>query len=553
MLLTVSKIYCPVYYVGVTNLVLSGATQKMRNVALRDRTISALLHDMAAQKPSSPFLHQGDRNWTFAEVERSANRFANALLGLQVAPGEKLAIMMPNSPQWIFAWFGCARAGVVYVPINLDYKGQILEHQLKTADVSILLVDAQYLDRLADIVGRLPELKLIIIAGEEGERLQTPITQIPLTQMRSASDHDPNISVRHTDPHAIAFTSGTTGPSKGALATHCHVVTFAIDAARTTALTSEDRVYSSGMPLFHALASWLGVLPALIVGGQYMLAERFSASRFWEEVENFGATLALGVFTMPPILLKQPPRPGDADVPLRRFYLAQRNDEFEKRFNCRLLNTYGQTETGAVSFTPYGEEPRQGSCGRINTANFEVKIVDDDDNECPVGAAGEIVVRPRHPFAMMTEYYNMPAATAAAFRNLWFHTGDNGRLDEDDYLYFVDRKKDAMRRRGENVSSYEIESVVNTHPKILECAAIAVPSPIAEDDIKIVVVSKVGETLTPQDLWKYCDQNMPRFWVPRYIEFRSELPKTPTLKVQKYLLRDHSVGTEIFDREAHSP
>jgi crotonobetaine/carnitine-CoA ligase len=291
------------------------------------------------------------------------------------------------------------------------------------------------------------------------------------------------------------------------------------------------------MPLFHAVASWLGVVPALLMGGRIAIVPRFSASAFWDDCRRYQADVAHGIFSMVPILMKQPPRPHDADQPARRFYFARVDEAFEQRFNCRIVEVYGATETGVVTMTPPGNPRKIGSCGKPNDATFEVVIADENDAPVQPGDVGEILVRPRRPFAMLTAYYNAPDATAAAFRNLWFHTGDNARADADGYLWFVDRKKDAIRRRGENISSSEVEAVLNRHPGVLECAVVAAPSELDEDEVKAVVVLRPGTSTTPDDIWAFCDAEMPRFWVPRFIELRAEMPKTPSQKIQKYLLR----------------
>jgi crotonobetaine/carnitine-CoA ligase len=306
------------------------------------------------------------------------------------------------------------------------------------------------------------------------------------------------------------------------------------------------------MPLFHAIASWLGVLATMAVGAQCLVVERFSPSRYFDDVRQFGATIGHSIFSMVPLLLKQPERPDDGNSGLRCIYLAQRNPVFEERFNCKIHEVYGQSETGIVTCAWPGETAPAGSCGHANEETYDVRIVDETDNPVPPGTVGEFIVRPKNPFGMMNEYFNMPQATVEAFRNLWFHTGDNGRIDDDGYFYFVDRKKDALRRRGENISSFELESVVNQHDKVLECAAIAVPSPLGEDDVKIVVVLQPEQQLTAQELWMHCEKHMPRFWIPRYIEFRENLPRTPTQKVEKYKLRGGENAGITYDREAKS-
>lgn len=522
-----------------------------QTLELEHRTVCKLIRRAVQLYGDRPLLRFESQRWTFSDVARRANQFAAFLSKLDIGPGDKVAIFLPNCPEWIFAWLGCAQANVIYVPINTEYRGDILVHQLSKADVSAIVIDGSYIDRIPVVLEHTSTLKTLIVVGGQTSEVAVPNLDIlDYSEVDGCSDEDPGLEILHSDPHAIAFTSGTTGPSKGALAPNGHAVTFALDTVRTMALQDGEKIYNSGMPLFHSLATCMGLLPALITGSEYWLLTRFSASRFWPDVHEFGATVALGIFTMPPLLLKQPPSGDDSNVPLKRFIVGQHNEDFTQRFNgCGLLNAYGQTETGCVTLIPYGEEPRMGSCGKVNSETYEVRIVDDNDNEVPVGVAGEILVRPRLPYVMMTEYYNMPSETNIAFRNLWFHTGDSGKFDEDGYMYFVDRKKDAMRRRGENISSYEIEGVISRHEKVLECAVVGVPSPLGEDDLKAVIILKDGETASHEELWEFFDENMPRFWVPRFIEFRSELPKTPNLKIRKYTIREQGNIGDMKDRE----
>ena len=519
--------------------------------AREDSVLGDLLRRAAERYADKVFLEFADGSRTFTEQHRAAKRVANGLGELGVGAGTKVAIMAVNSLAFVDAWFGAACAGAVYVPINTDYKGDILAYQLANAEVTHIVIDAPFLARLDAVLTQLPKLRHIILTSPLSERSQVAragIERSSLAGLMSASDRDPGIHPAPSDPLAISFTSGTTGRSKGVLASHAHVITFARDWIRSTDFVEGQAIYTC-MPLFHAIASWLGVLPALINGGRIAIAPRFSASAFWQEVRRARADVVHGIFSMVPILMKQPPRADDADQPARRFYLAQVDEAFERRFNCRIVEVYGATETGIVTLTPAGEARRAGSCGKPNSATFDVMLADDNDEAVGVGTVGEILVRPRHPFAMLTAYYNNPQATVEAFRNLWFHTGDNARADADGYLYFVDRKHDAIRRRGENIASFEVEAVLNRHPDVLECAVIATPSAVGEDEVKAVIVLRDDADATPADLWAFCDEHMPRFWLPRYIELRRTLPKTPSQKIQKYLLRSGTDAGEVFERE----
>lgn len=513
--------------------------------------LGRLLRSAAARHGDRVFIECGGISRTFTETDKVANRVANWLADQGVGPGAKIAIMAANSLAFIDAWLGVARAGAVYVPINTEYNGDILRYQLDKADVTHIVVDPHLLDRLEAVAAELSKLVHVVLTHPSPDRLHRLPGRIAvslLTEGMNGSDADPGVQIASSDPLAISFTSGTTGPSKGVLASHAHVITFARDWIRCTDYGPGQTIYSC-MPLFHAVASWLGVVPAMMNGGRLVLAPRFSASGFWDDVRRAGADVAHGIFSMVPILMKQPPRHDDADQPARRFYFAKVDEAFERRFNCRIIEVYGATETGVVTMMPSGQPRRIGSCGKPNAETFDVMIANEVDQPVTTGEVGEILVRPRHPFAMFTAYYNNPEATADAFRNLWFHTGDYARADADGYLYFVDRKSDSIRRRGENISSSEVEAVLNRHPAVLECAVIAAPSELGEDEVKAVVVLRDGAQATPKDLWAFCDENMPRFWVPRFIELRAEMPKTPSQKIQKYVLRAGDRQGRLFDRQ----
>ena len=522
-----------------------------------DFVLGNLLRSAAARHGDRVFIEFGGVSRTFVEADLIANRTANGLKTLGADRAAKVAIMAANSLAFVDAWLGAARTGAAYVPINTDYKGDILRYQLAKADVTHIVIDPPLLERLEAVVARLPRLRHVVLTNPAPgmpSLLHGSITVSTLADVMSAPDRNPGIEIQPSDPLAINFTSGTTGPSKGVLASHAHVITFARDWIRATDFGERQSIYTC-MPLFHAVASWLGVVPAIINGGRISIAPRFSASGFWDDVRRARADVAHGIFSMVPILMKQPPRPNDADQPARRFYFAKVDEAFERRFNCRIVEVYGATETGVVTMTPPGEPRRAGSCGKPNTETFDVMVADDNDQAVHVGTVGEILVRPRRPFAMLTAYYNNPEATVEAFRNLWFHTGDNARADADGYLYFVDRKKDAIRRRGENISSSEVEAVLNRHPAVLECAVVAAPSDLGEDEVKAVIVLRDGARASPEELWAFCDEHMPRFWVPRYLVFMHQMPKTPSQKIRKYMLRADEVQGEMFDREQthHEP
>jgi crotonobetaine/carnitine-CoA ligase len=315
-----------------------------------------------------------------------------------------------------------------------------------------------------------------------------------------------------------------------------------------------DCLYNA-LPLFHGNAKLLSTMPALASGARMALAERFSAGQFWDDVRRYGATEFNYIGGVVQILLKAEPRHDDADNPLRLLFGAGAtpgvHEEFERRFGVTLLEGYGMSEIGLPLLSTFAER-KPGTCGKPHR-DYEVKIVDDDGVEVEDGCPGELWVRPRRPWSMLLGYYNMPQKTAEAWQDLWFHTGDSLRKDPDGFYLFVDRKKDAIRRRGENISSWEVEHIVAGHPAVLECAAIPIRSELGEDDVMVCVVRRPGRSLSATELAGWCAEHMARFMVPRYVRFAERLPKTPTERVQKYVLREEGVTTDTWDREAASP
>jgi crotonobetaine/carnitine-CoA ligase len=442
--------------------------------------------------------------------------------------------------------------GAVEVPVNTSYKGEFLRHIVDQSDSKVLVVAREFLDRVALIQDDLTKLRQIVVLGGVGKEETSRFT-IPLLSYEEffdSSEKPIDVDVRPQDPISIIYTSGTTGLSKGALGSHNFWIVVAEKMLEYRDHRKED-IYLTFLPLYHFNGQVLTTLSALVGEAEMVLLDKFSASNFWDEIRRHRATQFNYLGAVMPILAKQPEKPNDADNPARIALGAgcpeAVMDEVEKRFGIKCLEGFGMTEIGIPVHVTV-DDRRRGSCGKPMDI-YEMNLFDEDDKEVAVGEIGEIVFRPRVPFVMMSEYYNMPEKTLEAYRNLWFHTGDLARKDEDGYFYFVDRKKDALRRRGENISSFEVERTINTHPAVLESAAVAVKSELAEDEVKICVVLKPGATLTPEELVTYASDRMPNFAVPRYVEFMASLPKTPTERIQKYLLKEAGVTPDTWDRE----
>ncbi len=516
--------------------------------------LGEVLRARAASHSNETFLKLRDGERSFGEVDARADRMAQGFAALGVAKGDHVAVMLPNGADLVVAVLALGRLGAVTVPVNPEYRGDLLRQVLAGSDSSVLVIDGPLVDQLAPIVAGLPDLRLVIARTDERDpALEVLGPQVVGFTRLLAHGRDPvDVAVSSSDLQAIMFTSGTTGPSKGAEVPHALALTCAIDSVRFVG--SGGATIYCPLPLFHAAGLWDGMMSALVSGGSLAVVERFSASRFWDDVRHFDARVAMSVFSMIPILLKRPARPDDADHPLRTFYMGKStlDQPLHDRFGVRAVETYTSTEVGIATASPYGEW-RTGSCGQAHAERFDVAIVDELDRELGPGEPGELVVRPKQPFVMTTGYHGSPEVTARCFRNLWFHTGDRAYRDDDGYFFFVDRAKDAIRRRGENISAFDLECEVNRHPAVLESAAIGVPSELEDDDVKVAVVLRHPDELDEAGLVAFCEERLPKFMVPRYVEIVDELPRTPTDKVAKHELRaagDRGITSTTWDRES---
>jgi crotonobetaine/carnitine-CoA ligase len=404
-------------------------------------------------------------------------------------------------------------------------------------------------------VDRLPKLEHIIVhrdAPSETSALPSHLKIHDLADLYLEGNvPQPKLDRRSTA--VILHTSGTTGPPKGVVISHEAVLHLVRRTVWLMDYTRDDRLFTA-FPLFHQNAKYTSVCAAMECGGSLIMERRFSASRFWDlcREKNITAFNYMGALLM--MLYKQPVMPNDADNPVRIAFGAPCPaaiwEDFERRFGIQLVEIYGMTESPLACENRL-EYRRIGSAGK-ESDTYQVQIVDERDNPLPPDTPGEIVVRPKLPGVLFTEYYKRPRDTVEAWRNLWFHTGDRGRMDADGYLYFIDRMKDCIRRRGENISSWEIENTVNTHPSILESAAYGVASELTEYEVIIAIVLRPGAELLPAELISFCKNNMTRFAVPRYVRVCNELPKNASGRIQKFKLREDGITKDTWDYEAQN-
>ena len=518
-----------------------------------------ILRDRAEAHPDRPYIRFGDGEWvTYGEIDARANRIANALIARGLQKGECVSTLMPNSIDQVALWFGILRAGGVQSPINLAYRGDFLSWVINLPQSRFLVISDDLMDRLDHVADDLPVLEHVFVwssGAPHGPNPKVPFE--PFAVLDDAPDTDPGVEVTWVDDARIMFTSGTTGRSKGVIKQHASDY-FSGRTYNNVCGVTEDDIFYTCLPLFHSNAQVLNCYPAMIAGARIQISARYSSTNFWREVTECGATILNTVSAMNYFIWNTPPGEYDrAHKVTRIMAMPAPKDiyhDFKERFGIRWHEGYGLTETGMVTYVPPGLE-KPGSCG-MASPGFEVSVVQPGtDRPVPNGTSGEIVVDMKLPNIVMRAYAGMPEKTAEDFKNLKLHTGDLGQMDDDGYLYFMDRVKDYIRRRGENVSSMEVEQVVASHPGVLEAAAVGVAAGEgagSEQEILICVVPREGVP-DAHELLTYCADKMPYFAVPRYVRFMEHLPKTPTERVRKVELRDMGLGDDVYDRAKSGP
>jgi crotonobetaine/carnitine-CoA ligase len=516
------------------------------------QTLAAELRQAALEAPDKPFIRFPQGEWTFGAIDRDTDALAAGLYAQGVRQGMNVSLMMPNCIEFALAWFALAKLGAVAAPVNTSFKGMVLVNAIDLVESELLIVHASLWPQLADVRTQLATVRRIVHVGEMGGAVA--VDDAEAVPWRSLFDADhvapPPITAGFADLALLLYTSGTTGRSKAAMISNRFVLRQAQVFIDGLKLRSDDVLYCP-YPMFHLDAAVMTIAPALMLRCVAAIGERFSVSRYWDEVRTMRATVFDFMGATLTMLWKQPPTPRDRDHAARLGWgvpLPAWAPEFEERFGCRLVELYGATEVGGILFTPQDAPRRVGSCGKP-VGPWTVQLVDADGFAVAPGTPGELVVRAEEPSVLMDGYWGMPAATIAAFRNQWFHTGDLLKQDEDGWFYFVGRKKDIVRRRGENISAAEVEMGVEDHPDVLECAVVGVPSDMTEEEVMACVVLRAGSTLAPMELTDWCAVRMAKFMVPRYVRVMPSLPKTPTDKVEKFRLLQLGVAG-AWDRDS---
>ncbi|OBK42327.1 AMP-binding protein [Mycobacterium kubicae] len=503
-------------------------------------TVPAVLDRRAEQYPDRVMMSIDGTDVTFEQMRARSCAAANMLRELGVGAGDSVALFTATCPEWVYFWLGAARIGAVSAAVNVANKGEFLLHTLKLSQAKVILTDAQRRDRVDEVAGHLDTVTDVVVPGDS---LRTALL----------GGADPCDSPGDVDEvGALFYTSGTTGPSKAVATTWQYLFTVAATAAAAWEFGAGETLWTA-MPLFH-LSAAPSVLAPMLVGGTTVLAGAFHPTQVWDDVRAHHAVGFVGAGAMVSMLHNLPADPRDADLPLRFIsaapIAANAYHAIEQRYDCKIVTMYGMTEAFPIAVQGVSDDGVPGASGRIN-ANFDVRIVGENGLPVPQGTVGEITCRPRHPHVMSEGYVSAGSRLAVQRHPEWFRTGDLGSLDQEGNLTYVDRVKDSLRRRGENISSVEVEGVVLDFPAVSEAAAVAVPSDLGEDDILLVVTLKPGAAMDCRELLDFCAARMPYFCVPRFVDTVDELPKNGIGRIRKDLLRARGLTASAWDRESH--
>jgi crotonobetaine/carnitine-CoA ligase len=522
---------------------------ELRHLAVADLTLPRLLEIQAARHGDRPLLRVGEERRTYAEMPVAVASAAGRLAAAGIVAGDRVAVMAPNGIEALDLLLACGWIGAVPVMVNTAARGKPLEHILVTSAARLLAIEASLVEALEALEPRPGSLERIWVLSEE-EVAAGEIAGLPSGPPPPAGEPIEMAAIEPGDVGVIIFTSGTTGPSKGVRCLHGQLFWWGVNTGWNLELNSND-VLSTCLPLFHTNAV-SAFVQALLFGAEFHLAPRFSASRFWTRLVAADATVTFLLGAMVRILTETAPGPDDnahkVRIALSPATPADLHKEFRERFGLTLLEGYGSSETNhVIGLLP--KEQRAGWLGRP-LAGFDAIVADQFGSALPPGESGELLLRADEPFSFADGYERMPEKTVVAWRNLWFHTGDRVVADEEGIFRFLDRIKDSIRRRGENISAYEVEEAISGHPAVIEAAAFPVPSEMAEDEVMAAVVLHDGQALAPEELVAYLEPRLAAYAIPRFIDFRAELPHTENGKVKKTDLRAAGITDATWDRDA---
>jgi crotonobetaine/carnitine-CoA ligase len=512
-----------------------------------DRILSTVLTRQAERYGDRLLLVAGETRWTYAEAAAMAAASAQTLADARIKPGDRVALMCSNRSEFLQVFLGCAWLGAVVVPINTALRGLQLSHIFRNSRPALLVVEAPFLAAIDTVEADVELPSQTWMIGTIADTGSTKVAPLPLPALGGQAAAGP---ARPGDTVAILYTSGTTGPAKGVCCPKAQLFWWGIYSARALGIREGDVLFTT-LPLFHTNAL-NAFYQAVLNGCTYVLEPKFSASGFWAAARRHHATVGYLLGAMASMLLAQPKTEDDTAhrlrVALGGGVPPQIHAPFFERFGVPLVDGYGSTETNFV-FAGTIPSDRPGTMGYL-ADGVEARIVDADDAELPVGQAGELLLRAKEPFAFAIGYFGMPEKTVEAWRNLWFHSGDRVVRDPDGHYRFIDRMKDSIRRRGENVSSWEVEQAIQSHPAVAACAIYPLPSELGEDEVAAAILPEPGQSLAPVDIIRHCEGKIAYFAIPRYVRIVEAMPLTENGKIKKGVLRDAGMTNDIWDREA---
>lgn len=537
------------------------ALDRWSGVSIRELNTANVLKEKAQLNGEKVFLRYlpDDSTLSYKDLDLKSNELAHGFAQQGVQHGTHVAFLLENSKEQLLSYFALGKLGAVAVPLNTASRAQQLSYLLNHSDSEVLVIDNTLWERFVEIAASLKNLKTVIVLGTDGnlddmsENLPASMKVLGFEQLQVGVSMPPEVKVEFNDLAYIIYTSGTTGPSKGVMLSQAQCFLWGLSHAQAFGQRDDDVAYIC-LPMFHVNALQGATYNALMVNASIALQKRFSASGFWNDIRRSGATLTNLLGSMINILWSQPVQANDADNRLRMCMSApipSFGREFEARFGLRFIQSYSLTDFGpSHAYSLIDPVSKLGSCGKIRKG-IQARIVDENDFEVPPGVRGELILRADMPWTHSMGYYKMPAETMKVWRNGWLHTGDSGYIDQDGYFWFLDRTKDAIRRRGENISAYEVEKVLLQHPAVEDVAVFAVKSEMAEDEVAAAIVCRAGMQIEEAEIIAFCSKQMAYYMVPRFLQIVSDLPRNASQKVEKFKLRDSANENRalLWDRE----
>jgi len=526
--------------------------EELRNLPLEQRTFAPLFFNSIQKNAPQLFITDGERQYTYTQFGQQVLSLVHGLATLGINKGTLVPLIAGNSIEYVITWFALHLRGAQVAFVNPALKGRVFEQVLISCKSKYAFITTEVLNQLQEIDPSIYDFfeDLILLDSDKDQSIK--FNENPklkrLDDLYQEVDHQYVSQSHFSDVQSIFFTSGSTGPSKAVMMPNGHFFANPCSFIKITDLTQNDILYNS-LPLFHGIGSRQGVLPVFMVGCQVYLDKKFSASQFWHSVAKSKATIALLTPSMPAILKSKAETPYDSDHQLRAVYNVLFDEDFEKRFKVHMLSSFAITEIGVVIYTPYGQR-KLGSMGKCHE-DWDLAIVDEHGNIVQTSQEGQLVCRPKKPYIMMTEYLHMPEATVSAIRHLWYQTSDFMWQDDQGYFYFAGRDKDRIRRRGENISPFEIETEMRAHPDVADCVAVGYPAADGEDEIRVYVLGAPKKELSDIKIFQeWLSTRLPASMIPRYYEYIDQFPLTNTEKIDRKTLRTLELSERSWDSQS---